>query len=113
VILHRDRYLLIIHIARGKNVGHLPFSSIPDPDILFGSDRKIYQTEIDTSNVPCNQLDRLYTKNKVNICNFGEEEKTKGKKKLYTERKKLTVTAIQNTEGYLLFLSIDSQSSDT
>ena len=35
MILHRDRHPLIIHIARGKNVGHLPFKEVITQNIEF------------------------------------------------------------------------------
>ena len=35
MILHRDTHLLIIHIERGKNLGHLPFKEVIGQNIEF------------------------------------------------------------------------------
>jgi hypothetical protein len=35
MILHKDRQFLINHIARGKNVGHLPFKKVIGQNIEF------------------------------------------------------------------------------
>jgi hypothetical protein len=35
MILHKDRQFLIIHIAKGKNIDHLPFKKVIGQNIEF------------------------------------------------------------------------------
>jgi hypothetical protein len=35
MILHKDRQFIILHTARGKNVGHQPFKKVTDQNIEF------------------------------------------------------------------------------
>jgi hypothetical protein len=35
MILHKDRQFLIIHIAKGQNVGHQPFKKVIGENIEF------------------------------------------------------------------------------